>query len=56
MSINLIEPGAGDLTIQQVARRTGLAEFGAALLRTHRAGRVGAAVLRTHRADRPGTA
>ena len=26
MSINLIEPGAGDLTIQQVARRTGLAE------------------------------
>lgn len=26
MSINLIEPDAGDLTIQQVARRTGLAE------------------------------
>jgi MerR family transcriptional regulator, aldehyde-responsive regulator len=26
MSINLVEPDAGDLTIQQVARRTGLAE------------------------------
>jgi DNA-binding transcriptional MerR regulator len=26
MSINLIEPDAGDLTIQQVSRRTGLAE------------------------------
>ena len=26
MSINLIEADAGDLTIQQVSRRTGLAE------------------------------
>jgi hypothetical protein len=31
MSINLIEPDAGDLTIQQVSRRTGLAEWRCAI-------------------------